>query len=127
MGVAGAGKTTVCRPGIQALAQAGYEVLGVSLSQGATDVLGAETGIPTWNLADFLVRVEHTLLRTRDGEAVSLTPRTVILVDEAGTVDGYRQTLENAVGERGFEPRTPGPPDQYSNQLSYSPTGPGRV
>ncbi len=87
VGVAGSGKTTVCRPAIQALQQAGYQVLGVSLSQGATDVLGAETGIPTWNLADFLVRVEHTLLRTRDGEPVSLTPRTVILVDEAGTVD----------------------------------------
>ena len=87
VGVAGSGKTTVCRPAIEALQQAGYQVLGVSLSQGATDVLGAETGIPTWNLADFLVRVEHTLLRTRDGEPVSLTPRTVILVDEAGTVD----------------------------------------
>jgi hypothetical protein len=27
------------------------------------------------------------------------------------------------VGETGLEPATPGPPDQYSNHLSYSPTG----
>ncbi|MBJ7595059.1 MAG: AAA family ATPase [Candidatus Dormibacteraeota bacterium] len=87
VGVAGSGKTTVCRPAVEALSDAGYQVLGVSLSQGATDVLGAETGIPAWNLADFLTRVEHNQLRSREGEAVSLTPRTVILVDEAGTVD----------------------------------------
>jgi conjugative relaxase-like TrwC/TraI family protein len=87
VGVAGAGKTSVCRPAVAALEEAGYSVLGVSLSQGATDILGAETGIPSWNLADFLVRVENGVLRTRDGEAVSIGPRTVILVDEAGTVD----------------------------------------
>jgi conjugative relaxase-like TrwC/TraI family protein len=87
VGVAGSGKTTVCRPTVAALQKAGYQVLGVSLSQAATDVLAGETGIPAWNLADFTTRVEHNLLRTADGRPVSMGPNTVLLVDEAGTVD----------------------------------------
>lgn len=87
VGVAGSGKTTVCRPAVAALGRSGYRVLGVSLSQAATDVLAAETGIPAWNLADFTTRVTHGQLRTTHGQAVSLGPDTVLLVDEAGTVD----------------------------------------
>jgi hypothetical protein len=30
-------------------------------------------------------------------------------------------TVSAKVGETGLEPATPGPPDQYSNHLSYSP------
>ena len=90
VGVAGSGKTSVCRPAVAALERAGYQVLGVSLSQAATDVLASETGIPAWNLADFVTRVPHNLLRATDGRAVSLGPRTVLLVDEAGTVDSGR-------------------------------------
>lgn len=87
VGVAGSGKTTVCRPAVAALQSAGYRVLGVALSQAATDVLAAETGIPSWNLADFTTRVTHGQLRSSDGRAVSLGPDTLLLVDEAGTVD----------------------------------------
>ena len=87
VGVAGSGKTSVCRPAGRALERAGYDVVGVSLSQAATDVLAGETGIPAWNLADFVTRVIHDALRTTDGTPVSIGPRTVILVDEAGTVD----------------------------------------
>ena len=90
VGVAGSGKTSVCRPAVAALERAGYQVLGVSLSQAATDVLASETGIPAWNLADFVTRVSHNVLRTTDGRAVSLGPRTVLLVDEAGTVNSGR-------------------------------------
>ena len=90
VGVAGSGKTTVCRPAVTALRRSGYQVLGVSLSQAATDVLAAETGVPAWNLADFTTRVTNGQLRTPDGAAVSLGPQTVLFVDEAGTVDSTR-------------------------------------
>ena len=90
IGVAGSGKTTVCRPAVAALRHSGYGVLGVSLSQAATDVLAAEAGVPAWNLADFTSRVTNGQLRTTDGAAVSLGPQTVLLVDEAGTVDSAR-------------------------------------
>jgi len=91
IGVAGSGKTTVCRPAVTALTQAGYEVLGVSLSEGATQVLRAETGAESWNIADFLTRHEIGQLRHEDGRPVELGPRTVLLVDEAGTVDSRTQ------------------------------------
>jgi hypothetical protein len=91
IGVAGSGKTTVCRPAVAALGQAGYEVLGVSLSEGATQVLRAETGAESWNIADFLTRHDSGQLRHEDGQPVELGPRTVLLVDEAGTVDSRTQ------------------------------------
>jgi len=91
IGVAGSGKTTVCRPAVAALTQAGYEVIGVSLSEGATQVLRAETGAESWNIADFLTRRETGQLRHEDGRPVELGPRTVLLVDEAGTVDSRTQ------------------------------------
>jgi conjugative relaxase-like TrwC/TraI family protein len=91
IGVAGSGKTTVCRPAVTALTQTGYEVLGVSLSEGATQVLHAETGAESWNIADFLTRHEAGQLRHEDGRPVELGPRTVLLVDEAGTVDSRTQ------------------------------------
>jgi hypothetical protein len=91
IGVAGSGKTTVCRPTVAALTQAGYEVIGVSLAEGATQVLRAETGAESWNIADFLTRQETGQLRHEDGRPVELGPRTVLLVDEAGTVDSRTQ------------------------------------
>ena len=91
IGVAGSGKTTVCRPAVEALTQAGYEVIGVSLAEGATQVLRAETGAESWNIADFLTRHETGQLRHEDGRPVELGPRTVLLVDEAGTVDSRTQ------------------------------------
>jgi hypothetical protein len=91
IGVAGSGKTTVCRPAVAALTQAGYEVIGVSLAEGATQVLRAETGAESWNIADFLTRQETGQLRHEDGRPVSLGPHTVLLVDEAGTVDSRTQ------------------------------------
>jgi hypothetical protein len=91
IGVAGSGKTTACRPAVAALRQAGYEVIGVSLSEGATQVLRAETGAESWNIADFLTRHETGQLRHEDGRPVEIGPGTVLLVDEAGTVDSRTQ------------------------------------
>ena len=67
IGVAGSGKTTACRPAVAALRQAGYEVLGVSLAEGATQVLRAETGAESWNIADFITRQRTGQLRHEDG------------------------------------------------------------
>ena len=91
IGVAGSGKTTACRPAVAALRQAGYEVIGVSLAEGATQVLRAETGAETWNIADFITRQQTGLLRHEDGRPVQLGPGTVLLIDEAGTVDSRTQ------------------------------------
>jgi conjugative relaxase-like TrwC/TraI family protein len=91
IGVAGSGKTTACRPAVAALRQAGYEVLGVSLAEGATQVLRAETGAESWNIADFITRQRTGHLRYEDGRPVQLGPGTVLLVDEAGTVDSRTQ------------------------------------
>ena len=91
IGVAGSGKTTACRPAVAALRQAGYEVLGVSLAEGATQVLRAETGAETWNIADFITRQQTGQLRHEDGRPVQLGPGTVLLIDEAGTVDSRTQ------------------------------------
>ncbi len=87
VGVAGAGKTTACRPAVVALEASGYEVLGIAVSGGAARVLEAETGALCWNIADFLTRVEVGALRDRQGRPVSLGRHTVLLIDEAGTVD----------------------------------------
>jgi hypothetical protein len=54
-------------------------------------VLRAETGAESWNIADFLTRWETGQLRHEDGRAVELGPGTVLLVDEAGTVDSRTQ------------------------------------
>jgi hypothetical protein len=91
IGVAGSGKTTACRPAVAALRQAGYEVIGVSLAEGATQVFRAETGAETWNIADFITRQRTGQLRHDDGRPVTLGPGTVLLVDEAGTVDSRTQ------------------------------------
>jgi len=66
---------------------AGYQVLGVALAGGAAEVLQAETGAPSWNIADFLVRCESGSLWAPDGRPLSLGPNTILLIDEGGTVD----------------------------------------
>jgi conjugative relaxase-like TrwC/TraI family protein len=87
VGVAGSGKTTACRPAVTALTMTGYRVLGLAMSGGAAHVLEAETGALSWNVADFLTRARTGTLRDQNGQAVPLGPRSVLLVDEAGTVD----------------------------------------
>jgi conjugative relaxase-like TrwC/TraI family protein len=96
VGVAGAGKTSARRPAVAALETAGYQVLGLAISGGAAQVLEAETGALSWNVADFLTRVETGSLRDHDGGAVQLGPGTVLLLDEAGTVDSH--TLGRLLG-----------------------------
>jgi hypothetical protein len=87
VGIAGSGKTTTLRPAVDAMQAAGYQVLGVALAGGAAEVLQAETGAPSWNIADFLVRCESGSLWAPDGRPLSLGPNTILLIDEGGTVD----------------------------------------
>ena len=87
VGIAGSGKTTTLRPAVDAMQAAGYQVLGVALAGGAAEVLQAETGAPSWNIADFLVRCELGSLWAPDGRPLSLGPTTILLIDEGGTVD----------------------------------------
>ena len=87
VGIAGSGKTTTLRPAVDAMQAAGYQVLGVALAGGAAEVLQAETGAPSWNIADFLVRCESGSLWAPDGRPLSLGPDTILLIDEGGTVD----------------------------------------
>ena len=87
VGIAGSGKTTTLRPAVDAMQAAGYQVLGVALAGGAAEVLQAETGAPSWNIADFLVRCESGSLWAPDGRPLSLGPNTILLIDEGGTVE----------------------------------------
>jgi len=87
VGIAGSGKTTTLRPAVDAMQAAGYQVLGVALAGGAAEVLQAETGAPSWNIADFLVRCESGSLWAPDGRPLSLDRKTILLIDEGGTVD----------------------------------------
>jgi hypothetical protein len=87
IGIAGSGKTTTLRPAVDAMQAAGYQVLGVALAGGAAEVLQAETGAPSWNIADFLVRCESGSLWAPDGRPLSLDRKTILLIDEGGTVD----------------------------------------
>ena len=75
VGIAGSGKTTTLRPAVDAMQAAGYQVLGVALAGGAAEVLQAETGAPSWNIADFLVRCESGSLWAPDGRPLSLGPQ----------------------------------------------------
>ena len=91
-------------------AQAGYEVIGVSLAEGATQVLRAETGAETWNIADFLTRHETGQLRHEDGRPVELGPRH----GPPGRRGGDGRLPHPARPSRGL-PRRPGgggPPDR---------------
>lgn len=80
VGLAGAGKTFTMRVAAHAWADAGYRVLGACLAGQAAQVLTAETGIEAETIAMLLTRWRTT------GENPCDT-RTVLIIDEAATVD----------------------------------------
>src|SRR5947209_8367011 len=45
----------------------------------------------------------------------------IVSQNRSGALAGLVTSSAPGVGETGLEPATPGPPDQYSNHLSYSP------
>jgi conjugative relaxase-like TrwC/TraI family protein len=83
-GVAGAGKTTVFKAAHEFWNQQGLQVIGGALSGKAASELKTASDIPAQTL--------HSLLWEINGGFCKLTPRTVLVVDEAAMV-GTRQLL----------------------------------
>ena len=80
VGLAGSGKTTAVDAARQAFEQAGYRVVGTSISGQAARTLGAEAGIgESHTIASLLWRLDHGLAH--------LDSRTVVVCDEAGMTD----------------------------------------
>jgi conjugative relaxase-like TrwC/TraI family protein len=80
LGVAGAGKTTAIRCAAEAFTAAGYEVVGTATSGQAARTLGREAGLAeSRTVASLLWRLDHHTLE--------LTPRHVVVLDEAGMTD----------------------------------------
>jgi hypothetical protein len=80
VGVAGSGKTTALDAARQAFQDAGYRVMGTSISGQAARTLGAEAGIDeSRTIASLLWRLDHGQVR--------LDSRTVVVCDEAGMTD----------------------------------------
>jgi AAA domain len=80
VGVAGSGKTTALDAARQAFEDAGYRVVGTSISRQAARTLGAEAGIDeSRTITSLLWRLDH--------EQALLDSRTVVVCDEAGMTD----------------------------------------
>jgi hypothetical protein len=80
LGVAGSGKTTALRCVADAYATAGYEVIGTATSGQAARTLGREAAIgESRTLASLQWRLDHRTLQ--------LSPRHVVILDEAGMTD----------------------------------------
>lgn len=80
---AGTGKTTAIDAARELWERDGYRVIGTALSGRAADELRARGGIDSYTLHGLLAELDR-------GEEWSLTPSTVVVVDEAGMV-GSRQ------------------------------------
>jgi len=80
VGEAGTGKTFAIVAAAEGWAQEGYELRAVAPTWRAANVLRAE-GLEATSVARFLAQAEGG-----DADASLLTPRTVLLVDEAGMV-----------------------------------------
>jgi conjugative relaxase-like TrwC/TraI family protein len=80
LGLAGVGKTTAIRCAAEAYTAAGYEVAGTATSGQAARTLGREAGLAdSRTVASLLWRLDHGTLH--------LTPRHVVVLDEAGMTD----------------------------------------
>jgi Ti-type conjugative transfer relaxase TraA len=88
-GSAGAGKSRAIEAAREAWQAAGYRVVGAALSGIAAENLNRESGVESRTLASW----EHSWQQGRD----QLSPRSVLVIDEAGMV-GSRQ-LERVLSE----------------------------
>ncbi len=80
IGPAGTGKTTMLRVANRAWENAGYQVIGLSHTAAAAELLRAEADMPGETVAKFFDWHDHQ----RPPAAWALTPRHVLVVDEAG-------------------------------------------
>lgn len=78
VGRAGTGKTTVSEAVVASHRAAGYTVIGAATGWDAAKKLEAEAGIPSHSIA--------ALLKGLDDGKTKMTPKTLIVVDEAGMV-----------------------------------------
>ena len=79
VGVAGSGKTTALEVVRSAFEADGYRVLGTAVSGQAARALSTEAGVDSRTVASLVWRLEHGTL--------TLDPRTLLLIDEAGMAD----------------------------------------
>jgi conjugative relaxase-like TrwC/TraI family protein len=82
VGRAGAGKTYALAAAAQIWRAAGYRPIGVGLAARAAHELETTGGIPSTTVAQFLIDADHA--------SGLLTPRHVVVVDEASMVDTRR-------------------------------------
>ena len=79
IGPAGSGKTTMLRVATRAWGNASYQVIGLTHTAVAADVLRSEAGMPAETVAKFFHWYDH-----QPPAGWALTPRHVVVVDEAG-------------------------------------------
>jgi conjugative relaxase-like TrwC/TraI family protein len=79
IGPAGTGKTTMLRVAATAWTDTGYHVIGLAHTAVAADVLRTEAAIPAETVAKYLDTHDHGA-----APGWQLTPRHVVVVDEAG-------------------------------------------
>ena len=112
VGVAGSGKTTALDAATTALTEDGYTVIGTATSGQAARTLGAEIGVDARTTRSLLYRLDHGQL--------TLTDRTVILIDEAAmTADSDLARILHAAGRTHATVVLVGDPRQLA------PVGPG--
>ena len=80
IGPAGTGKTTMLRVAANAWDNAGYQVIGLSHTAAAAEMLRSEADMPGETVAKFFDWHDHQ----RPPAGWALTPRHVLVVDEAG-------------------------------------------
>ena len=81
IGPAGTGKTTTLRVAAFAWTSAGYQVIGLTHTAVAADMLRTEADMPAETVAKFFDWHDH---QQRPPAGWALTPRHVLVVDEAG-------------------------------------------
>lgn len=104
-GWAGTGKTTMLSAVGKAYKANGFKVLGCCQSAAASQNLARETGIPSNTIASLLISIQN--------KKTKLTPKTILVLDEAGMV-GSREfgLLQKAVTEAGAKFVCVGDPKQ---------------
>ncbi|OYU42665.1 MAG: hypothetical protein CFE44_22725, partial [Burkholderiales bacterium PBB4] len=104
-GWAGTGKTTMLSAVGKAYKSNGFKVLGCCQSAAASQNLARETGIPSNTIASLLISIQNNKTK--------LTPKTILVLDEAGMV-GSREfgLLQKAVTDAGAKFVCVGDPKQ---------------
>ncbi len=118
VGPAGSGKTTALEVAARAWEADGYSVIGASVNGNAAEKLAESTGLQTRTVASLLerLRYDETLAPGPNGAQPLLSPKSVVLVDEASTLSNREHAeLIRHVSSSGATLRTVGDPTQHSS------------